>query len=1216
MGALSDTDSRVFRRFCWFLSLLLPLALLISIGEGISYPPKKTGGSACTCLPNGTCAPMYLSFQPPTWRPYSSFFQDVPADAQSEDRTLTIVSGFPLPDTVVIQVMTNMSSQPVLDLEAGLQLASVVANGTEGAVSISYKSVSISNGRVIIEQLMLETQEETVTGYLVFTLSNSLYIISPIFQLFQDGGEYMTYDLQLSLSSARSVFFIDPELPDVSIVLTAGEPIPAFTIYVRDASGYVSPARDGFIMQCNITTSSSGSHVAASGDVETVDSGRATFDQLTIDESFIDGGSVDLRFFLVDSIGFKSLLIEHVHVVENALFSAALSFSTSSFIQAEKAEKSVLTAAIGVPMPQIEVTVVDSRMQLDERVDGVSVTASCAGAMFDPAGSIAIVVGGVATFQSLTFSFMARTPVGASRALIITFTAGNEDPRLLVAGSVLFSPVVEVSYVPQVRVAARVQLSSTLGNFRKYDREYVAVANTPVDLIVVEVVGLDNVLVPTTAVSVAVASFPPQSLVSVNGQAGAVAETASGGLVTLRGVVLTNLYGLTVSLTFYVPASPNVSTSLVEGFGIQVRLLPAVAPAFGLRFAASPLSYIASQRHVVAATASIAMKPIVVEVVKSDGTLDDEADSVLVTASSALSGKLIGQSSVSYGGRAVFSELVIPKAGLTTLLFTATCFSCSVAGKTVKSAPFPVYSILTQRVALAFANGSFANVPHKPLTIAFNAVLPPIGVAVLDSTGAVDRTAATALQVVASISSGRLNGTTRMSVNSASGIAWFTNIVVSSLVAPVEARLIFSAVGVAGAPSSVVVGKTVETGTLSFQSTSAVMAMTLVPYLDAANNLLAPLENMTMPLNESIFSSSVEVNEGPRRLAALVSAINGAGQYILPSLGTNRWVTANSTTLSIAGSTRVSFPLDTRPVLYPAQFPALLSPLVVSSPQLVRGHFDVVTIRTEAFAPRQLELELGPFVYASVSDAEEPIVVAEVELEEELLDLRTWIRLVAAQLNVDQDRIEIIRTRRFGTASIGTDLTRVGTHVELRFSSPSTSTRNRASSKELATLFVAMSQPCGSPNLYITRKYFVKDTPSQCDLFQLEEQWIAVQRCLDTTQEQCNCHLPLFEVLAGACGGTDHFIEICSGVTNCLSDSIRSGCDSYKMATYVAYALVGVYALLFLLAVGAVMVYRKELIQKCMRERLSNRNRRDVDYQGLKVQLLPTEHAEPLDIII
>ena len=61
--------------------------------------------------------------------------------------------------------------------------------------------------------------------------------------------------------------------------------------------------------------------------------------------------------------------------------------------------------------------------------------------------------------------------------------------------------------------------------------------------------------------------------------------------------------------------------------------------------------------------------------------------------------------------------------------------------------------------------------------------------------------------------------------------------------------------------------------------------------------------------------------------------------------------------------------------------------------------------------------------------------------------------------------------------------------------------------------------------------------------------------------------------------------------------------------------MTGVYALLFLLVVGLIYVYKKELLQKCMRDTLSNRMRRDVDYPGLKIQRLQTEHAEPLDLI-
>jgi hypothetical protein len=289
--------------------------------------------------------------------------------------------------------------------------------------------------------------------------------------------------------------------------------------------------------------------------------------------------------------------------------------------------------------------------------------------------------------------------------------------------------------------------------------------------------------------------------------------------------------------------------------------------------------------------------------------------------------------------------------------------------------------------------------------------------------------------------------------------------------------------------------------------------------------------------------------------------------------------------------------------------------LEVSSAQLVRGHFDVITIRTEAYPPEPLELEVGPFVHNLDSDADEPIVVVEVGLDDEQLDVQAWVALLAKQLNTIPDRIEIVSTRRMGIASLKSDITEFGTRVEMRFSSPTTDTRSRASSKELARVLVSMAQPCDAPDLHIFRKYFADTVSSSCDLFQLADQMIGVQRCLDTTQQLCSCHVHMFEALGTACSSTDHFLDVCSAVTNCLSSAIRNGCDSYKIATYTAYAMVGVYALLFLLLAGAVVAYRKELVQKCLREKLSRRMNRDEDFPGLQIVRQSTERAEPLDLI-
>ena len=1154
---------------------------------------------------------MYLSFQPLGRQPFSSLFHDVPPNAAFELNPITVVSGQPLPDTIVIRFMSNTSADPLIQVDGSVTLASIVPNASN-PILVGYSSATVIDGRLIIRQLTIESSDQTL-GFLIFTMTNSLWIISPIFQVFQD---ISTFDLQLTLSPSSSIFISDPTDLASGFTVVSGVPIPSFTFVVRDASGTVTPAKDGFQIGCNVTQSYNGRIVATTGAEADINYGMATFNQMTISEDFVDGGNVDLQCFVESGgggLGVSHVVISRIDVISNAFLGVGLGFSSNSFIQLGFAD---LSAVIGVPMPKIEVVVVDSASLIDLSAQQISVTASCLGATFAPAGSTAVVVGGIATFESLTFTYVTHSPANPLHQVVITFTAGYEVPSMVAAGSTLFSPLVNVSFEELNPAPVRIQLSSALGRFQRYSDEFLVVEGSAVDMIVVEITGRDNIVTPAAGgMLITMAVSPTQSLLSaVNGS---TTVAASEGMATFRNVVFTGSFGPYLWVTFQSAVVGNSSIPLTPAV-IQVQVMSTVIPAYGLQFAASSLSYIQSPRQVVAATLAVPMHSIVVEIVNSDGQLDVSANSVVVTAVSFFN-NMQGATSVAYGGRAVFSSLTLPSAGTTNLVFTASCVeACAVSGKTLVSATFQVYPTLTPRCALAFANNSFITVQYKPLSLALNAVIPQVGIVVLDSSGSLDLSAAGSVVIVAAISSGRLNGTTSVPVDPITGIAWFTNLIVSSLAAPVGAHLVFTAMAASGpaVKSSIVVGKRIMTGLVQFQSASLPLALSVVPSFDSAGNALWLFDNATVPLNSSTFSTTVPVDASPRNFSVMVCGINGAGSYILPpNTVTRRDVMANSTTLSLGGATGTQFMLDTRPVLYPAIFPAVLSPMLVASPQLVRGYFDVIRIRTQAYAPATLEVELGPFAFATISDAEEPVVAAEVQLDAEQLLLGYWISAVASQLNVEQDRIEVVRTRPFGTSDAGTDLTAFGTRIELRFSSPSTSTSNRATSKQLATLFVGMSQSCTSVDLHISRKYFVADPVMVCDLWQLQEQWLAVQRCLDTTRQQCNCHLPLFEALAAACGSTAHFINICSGVTNCLSSTIRDGCDSYKSATYLAYAMTGVYALLFLLVVGLIYVYKKELLQKCMRDTLSNRMRRDVDYPGLKIQRLQTEHAEPLDLI-
>ena len=332
---------------------------------------------------------------------------------------------------------------------------------------------------------------------------------------------------------------------------------------------------------------------------------------------------------------------------------------------------------------------------------------------------------------------------------------------------------------------------------------------------------------------------------------------------------------------------------------------------------------------------------------------------------------------------------------------------------------------------------------------------------------------------------------------------------------------------------------------------------------------------------------------------------NAASRLTLPPDATQQNVTLSTSGMTLTvGSGSVVFPVDPRPAPMTTSIRATFSDLSFIAERYVVGQYATITFTAPdskvGTVLRERPLLVSPIVVEGSSPDGVPdvkVIVVEVLDGGTSFSADTWAANLALTMNIPKRRIELMKVRDGGSAS--SDYNRVwsGTRILLQFQPPTPQDTEKLSSNQLTQLLLSLNPAsCGSvAPLKMRRKLLLKDD-TECDLYLLDEQRRAAQRCVSTSGpgDRCTCHVPMFEAMGQACKKTSQMLAVCATLRACgRHAAINDPCFELTYLIYLQYALIGVYALLFLLVVYLVYLWRSGYFSKMNRRKLGDVTRGD-----------------------
>lgn len=1285
---------------------LLITVLLAALAEGWTYPSVTHGGTcqntplfSCPCgdvtAPNGVLQSLsaelrfHSSFDPLL---PSSFFQE-----SSSSTSLSVALGRPLPPVSIRFVPSNTSSLGTcasslpwvspsygplryfpksiaeFDSSVNITAASIYFYPPDLGFSLSFEgNVAFArNGEITLYGLNITGPKQT-DFYLRIETNVGLWILSPMLALY---ANLTGFDITMRLVedgenvvSSLSCFAFP--------YITAGIALPRpVKIQLLDTSGFLSSRFERQLVTVgasyeapvdasvvlSVTTSGFGN----------ITNGTATLPDITLViksqgdavASAVNLYFTNVRFSFSVASGVSPLYTPWMKLIPSPLLAFSIMFGQDSFLRGISADplfgsnstyRPLVVATIGVAMRRIVVDVVDSSGRRDTSANDFFVTASAAGAQLS--SSAAQVAGGVAVFESLIFSSVENVKLlGAKRNLVLTFAASGGRlgfPRRLL------SQYVEVSADNVNRASGMLRLrpfgNDLIGNT---DGSYFAPADRELGDVVVEVLGRDGLLNPTASCRMVALS----TLLQRNYTADVVT-----GVAIFTNMRFTGAVGTVATILFSCVVGnidgPYYNVSSV-GLSLTVSPITLVTSPTDttIRFEPSAMSLFSAQFQPSFATSGVTLPPIVVEVTNTFGELDLSLDEVAVKLVASVN--VSGRTSVfTKRGRAVFSSVVLYCATAQASCSARLQFRASTTSVLPTTSPVKQLTLVTGLISVAsarsrqfglkFLPGSFISYHGERVSVAFGFALPPIGLGIFNSDHS-PSVGASSLVVVASITSGQLDGTLKASVD-ANGVAWFQNLVLNSTVALVEPRLVFCVAAASSylSASAPVMKKCVASGELLFQYSSSPCWATLAPTLTpsgepllAGNNTITvqdpsgPTSNLTRVLinatNETLY---FRADTSFFSLRTII--VNGGNRVSLPKLLNLTKVTAQ---VSWSAALRTSsFGVDTRPQVYPARTYAEFSTELQYSSALldttpfVRGATHSITLTSPWLPSRPLRIGtvlmiaqyessmvttttgLGDKVTVQrtlVSRSFAPVIVLELSWSIEFFVLEDWIARFCSVLQIPHDQVECLLVRECGALSSGSVPYWSGTHIELRLLQPTTASLSATPASDLAARIVRWTPSCSQGELGILYKYQKDAPPPFCDAFRLEEQSIAAQRCFSFSQDLCGCYGNLFGLLGSVCGGSDVVATLCSKLSRCSNANITGGCATYNSNMAKKYILIAVYVLLFVLLVALFWLYRSKWFDRLCAETLGKRNRRDIEYEGLKITREKGEKISSDDIL-
>ena len=331
---------------------------------------------------------------------------------------------------------------------------------------------------------------------------------------------------------------------------------------------------------------------------------------------------------------------------------------------------------------------------------------------------------------------------------------------------------------------------------------------------------------------------------------------------------------------------------------------------------------------------------------------------------------------------------------------------------------------------------------------------------------------------------------------------------------------------------------------------------------------------------------------------------------------------------------------------------ATFTDLQLSEESYIVGAISAFTFTSSVSSMRR---RVAPFVVGPMlnlvhrSDADDPVVVAEVLRNPYSFQPDAWMEALRDRMQVDRDRLELVRVRPGGTAVVGRQLEWLGTRVEIKILPPTTASVTKTTSQDLVNIFLSLTnrqvvaQKNGQPpssndqncRVLDIRRVMVKSvndtssgpsssnptsttsspgTPSApvmlisssvCDVYRLEEQLVAAKRCVATSlaSKRCDCHEGLFRVMGRPCQDVTALKSICSQLWRCRSALIEDVCAEFREELYVQYLRVFGYCVAAVATLVLLYMWRSGTIKRCQRARLGEESTRDTLAAPLKERL-------------
>lgn len=1237
------------------------------------------GGRWCPC-PNAAtslrCNPAFLRFRPIDGSYFASGIQDAPATSAGSGGTnvIYVAKGSPLPlISVQIAKLPRVEASPGSSLAAPPSPTSAAADPFAAAVaayqqqypdtvelltdvdppvniSVTLVASVLSDGLTLVGS----TTERAVRGEARFSLTVATAVVSTTDAVFflnftSDTGLWLrspdlTYSIQrssrLRFASPRSYFSASPDnlVPGSETSAVFNRTLPAIVVQVTDKGG--NPITDsgdllseeGKKIVVSVVVGTSGK-VVLSGNTSTVVGSEAVFDRLVIRDVPI--APFRLRF---EVVGNPDLVLTSpvLRATSVPAGNARLDFGerSQSFITRTPSFRS---AAVAVKLPPVVVQMLDSGFGPDSSENGLIITATCATAVLDPPGMKAAVRDGRATFDRLMFTSL-LDPGASTSSVVIAFTADPVGTATspLAAGRRLFSPPITVSRAVQRVVGMRFRQYDSL--IRAEGEGAFAVSNVVMTRIAIELYDEGNNLVPTSGVEIGVT---PRAEGGASEYKGSSSSRTFNGAAEFDYVLFNTKVA---SKVFTLVFSSSALNTLTTG---PITVTRNVTSAVSMRFEVSPMSLVNDEYRASFATRNVPLRPIVIEILNALGKVDTAANDIVVEASSTVF--VTFAKSISQAGRVVFPGIVFGVAGSARLVFTAqtpTRGASPVDGQRLVTGYFSIAEMRVPAAALVFLPTSFIAFEGQRVAAAVTHGLPPVHVAVVDSTRVVD----TGVQnLVVTVSS---TEPSTLAMINPSGPA---NVFVETFTVPVVggvatfncSRIRFGSTGgrpqlrftagyaditrvVNEATSSVVVGSSILTGAMRFvEPHTPIRVVPLALYPNATG---LSLFNAT-PI-EDTFTTRLYGGPGEAFAIALRAfSANGQPLTITDPLSRGDDVVVATTAAGEMANGSARFAAMRPGMATPAPGPrcsgsgsstpdpnggniAVFEDLRFPASPPIEGYFTSITFTPRwAVLAAQGPLVVGPFYQGGIqaTDAQDVVVVAEVLMTEPVFSVDRWVEELARVMHLDIARIEVVRMRPGATAVAGFSLEWSGTRVELRFLSPTTETENKATSQQLAQQFLGMDVGCATDGLRIRRR-FLRSTDRSCDVYRIDDQLAAAARCVSVSSPslRCRCYEPLFALLGEPCRDLWQLQLLCSEVRRCASNVIVSSCASFEQSVTLQYVAVAGWSVLAAVVVGVVIAWRTGWIARRFRTRLGGNRGSAAKAVSIKEPLPPRNRVNPM----